>query len=63
MDPWLLGLVSSFLRDEEGQGLAEYALILVLISIIAMAALNAMGLSVVGILTDVNTTLSAISSS
>ena len=30
-------------RDEEGQGLAEYALILALIAIIAIAALTLLG--------------------
>ncbi|MDQ2965508.1 MAG: Flp family type IVb pilin [Chloroflexota bacterium] len=45
---------SLFRRDEEGQGLAEYALILALIAIVAIAALLFMGsqvsdkLSVIG---------------
>jgi pilus assembly protein Flp/PilA len=39
----LLALISSFRRDEEGQGLAEYALILALIAIIAIVALIFLG--------------------
>jgi pilus assembly protein Flp/PilA len=47
-------LLSSIRRDEEGQGLAEYALILALIAIVAIVALIFLGsqisriLSVVG---------------
>ena len=36
-------LTSVLARDEEGQGLAEYALILALIAIIAIAALVFLG--------------------
>jgi pilus assembly protein Flp/PilA len=39
----LLALISSFRRDDEGQGLAEYALILALIAIIAIIALIFLG--------------------
>jgi pilus assembly protein Flp/PilA len=41
---YLSGLISYLLdRDEEGQGLAEYALILVLIAIVAIVALIFLG--------------------
>jgi pilus assembly protein Flp/PilA len=40
-------------RDEEGQGLAEYALILALIAIVAIAALIFLGGQVSGILNTV----------
>ena len=49
-----LSILNSLSRDEEGQGLAEYALILALIAIIAIAALIFLGgeissiLSVIG---------------
>jgi pilus assembly protein Flp/PilA len=43
----------SSLRDEDGQGLAEYALILALIAIIAIAALIFLG-------TQISTILSTI---
>ena len=40
-------------RDEEGQGLAEYALILALIAIVAILALIFLGSQISGILSDV----------
>ena len=44
-------------RDEEGQGLAEYALILALIAIVAIVALIFLGGQVSGILQDVGTAI------
>ena len=35
----MLELVTRFIRDEEGQGLAEYGLILAVVAIFAVAAL------------------------
>jgi pilus assembly protein Flp/PilA len=49
----LLALISSFRNDEEGQGLAEYALILALIAIVAIIALIFLGTQVSTILSDV----------
>ncbi len=49
-----MALINSFLasiRDEEGQGLAEYALILALIAIVAIIALIFLGNQVSDILT------------
>jgi len=43
---------------EEGQGLVEYALILVLVSIVAIAALTALGTNVSNILQSVANHLS-----
>jgi Flp pilus assembly pilin Flp len=52
-----MALVTQFLaairRDEEGQGLAEYALILALIAIVAIIALIFLGTQVSGILSTV----------
>jgi pilus assembly protein Flp/PilA len=48
----LLALISSF-RKDEGQGLAEYALILALIAIIAIIALIFLGGQISSILSDV----------
>ena len=39
----LISSISSPFRDDEGQGLAEYALILVLIALVAIIALIFMG--------------------
>ena len=44
-------------KREEGQGLVEYALILVLVSIVAITALKALGGSITGILNTVANTL------
>ena len=52
----LKGLIASFSRDDEGQGLAEYALILALIAIIAIVALIFLG-------TNISTILSTIGAS
>ena len=49
----LLALISSFRRDDEGQGLAEYALILALIAIVAIIALIFLGSQVSSILSVV----------
>ena len=46
-------------KREEGQGLVEYALILVLVSIVAIGALKALGGSITGILNTVANTLSS----
>ena len=40
-------------RDEEGQGLAEYALILALIAIVAILALVFLGTQISGILSTI----------
>jgi pilus assembly protein Flp/PilA len=49
----LNALISHLRRDEQGQGLAEYALILALIAIIAIAALVFLGNQISGILSTV----------
>ncbi|MBE7518191.1 MAG: Flp family type IVb pilin [Thermoflexaceae bacterium] len=41
-------------RDEEGQGLAEYGLILALISVVCILALTALGTNINGTLGAVN---------
>jgi pilus assembly protein Flp/PilA len=43
MTHWYAWISSFFVRDEEGQGLAEYALILALIAIVAIVALIFLG--------------------
>lgn len=47
------------LRDEEGQGLAEYALILVLVAIVCVAALIFLGGSINNVLSNVGANLNA----
>ena len=50
-------LLASHRRDEEGQGLAEYALILALIAIIAIVALIFLGGQVSTILSKVGSSI------
>ena len=56
-----MALVQKFLaairRDEDGQGLAEYALILALIAIVAIVALIFLGGQVSSILSKVGTSV------
>jgi pilus assembly protein Flp/PilA len=56
-----MALVNMFLaavrRDEEGQGLAEYALILALIAIVAIIALIFLGGQVQTLLSDVGNSI------
>jgi Flp pilus assembly pilin Flp len=49
----LLALISSIRNDDEGQGLAEYALILTLIALVAIIALIFLGTQVSTILDTV----------
>ena len=49
----LNALIASFRREDEGQGLAEYALILALIAIVAIVALIFLGGQVSSILSNV----------
>jgi pilus assembly protein Flp/PilA len=50
-------LISLLRREDEGQGLAEYALILALIAIVAIVALIFLGQQVSGILSTVGTSV------
>jgi pilus assembly protein Flp/PilA len=45
------------MQNEEGQGLVEYALIIVLVSIVAMVALKLLGVTVNGVFNTINTAL------
>jgi pilus assembly protein Flp/PilA len=58
---WALQLVGRVrnLREEEGQALVEYALILALIAVFAIAALQALGGSVASILQQISDSISA----
>jgi pilus assembly protein Flp/PilA len=47
-------------REEAGQGLVEYALILVLVSIVAIATLSLLGVDVSNVFTDVSTEINAV---
>ena len=53
----LHALIASFRKDDEGQGLAEYALILALIAIVAIIALIFLGSQVSTILNTVGSSV------
>ena len=53
----LLDLIPSIRDDNEGQGLAEYALILALIAIVAIVALIFLGGAISSILRNVGTSV------
>ena len=50
-------VIATLRRDDEGQGLAEYALILALIAIVAIVALIFLDQQVSGILSTVGTSV------
>jgi pilus assembly protein Flp/PilA len=54
---WLKNFLGKFSR-EEGQGLVEYALILVLIAIVVIGVLQATGTSIEGIFQTISDALS-----
>jgi pilus assembly protein Flp/PilA len=45
----MMQMIRQFLRRKEGQGMAEYALILALVAVVAIIALNALGPQVSGL--------------
>jgi pilus assembly protein Flp/PilA len=54
--------IFAFYKDEEGQALAEYGLILGLIAVVAIAALTLLGGAITGKLDVVNSALGGSSS-
>ena len=52
------GMFAGMLRDEEGQGLVEYALIIALVSIVAIVILRRLGSSVSRTLNNAASSLS-----
>lgn len=53
----LQGNAMRVLKNEEGQGLVEYALILVLIAIVVLSAVKSVGVQAASTYTNVNTAL------
>jgi|Deesub1362A_J573_1020465.scaffolds.fasta_scaffold00347_42 pilus assembly protein Flp/PilA len=54
----MLNLIKRLFKDEEGQGLVEYGLILALIAVVVIAALVLLGDRVVEIFTNVEQAMS-----
>ncbi|HEU5012831.1 MAG TPA: Flp family type IVb pilin [Roseiflexaceae bacterium] len=50
-------MIRSFFAKEEGQGLVEYALILVLIAIVVIGILSVLGKQVSGVFSNINSGL------
>jgi pilus assembly protein Flp/PilA len=57
MLPYVLAWLSKFDREDEGQGLVEYALIIVLVSIAAIGTLTVLGTTVSGVFTTITNAL------
>ena len=53
-------LLKKFVRDEEGQDLIEYALLAGFISLVAVAAITAVGQGVNGVYNNINTQVRSI---
>jgi pilus assembly protein Flp/PilA len=49
----IVNLLNKLFRNQDGQTLAEYALILVLVAIVAIIALTALGVNIAGVLTNI----------
>jgi pilus assembly protein Flp/PilA len=56
----ILGIIDRFRRHDDGQGLAEYALILALIAIVAIVALLFLGSQISDKLSIVGSTLQSV---
>jgi pilus assembly protein Flp/PilA len=59
MLPYVMAWLSKFDVEEEGQGLVEYALIIVLVSIVSIVMLTLLGQSISGVFESISGTLSA----
>jgi pilus assembly protein Flp/PilA len=57
MLPYVIAWLSQFEREEEGQGLVEYALIIVLVSIASIAALTLLGTTVASVFSTITAAL------
>jgi pilus assembly protein Flp/PilA len=55
----VLNWLAQFQTEEEGQGLVEYALILVLVSVVAIVTLRVLGTDVAAVFTDISGELTA----
>ena len=53
----MLNTYLGFVKSEKGQGLAEYALIIVLIAIAVVGALSGVGSSITDVFGDIETSL------
>jgi len=59
----VMNFLNKFQSDEEGQGMVEYALILVLVSVVAIVILGTVGDNIVGVFTDISSGLGGAATS
>jgi pilus assembly protein Flp/PilA len=52
--------IKNFIREDDGQGMVEYGIILGLVAVFAITALTAMGGDVAGVFDAINTQLTAV---
>lgn len=57
MLPYVMAWLSQFDREDEGQGLVEYALIIVLVSIVSILTLGALGTTISGVFSTITAAL------
>ena len=57
MFSFLTRLLSGIVRNEEGQGVSEYAVLLVLLVLIVVSAVHAIGMNAQQVIDRVNSTL------
>ena len=50
---YFINFIRNFMSKEEGQTLSEYALILVLIAVVAIGAVTLLGTQIVAVLTNI----------
>jgi len=55
----MVNFINRFVRDEEGQDLVEYAMLLAFIALIAIAGVKTLGTTVNGFFSNVATALTA----
>jgi pilus assembly protein Flp/PilA len=56
---YVMNWLSKFDTEDEGQGMVEYALILVLVSVVAIVTLRILGTDVAAIFTSISGSLTA----
>jgi pilus assembly protein Flp/PilA len=54
---FLMNAMARLRDEEEGQGVVEYSLILVLISVVAIAVMETVGINVTGVFTEAGNAL------
>ena len=56
----MMNFIRKFWNDEEGQGMAEYALIIALVAIAVIAALTLLGPQIAAVFTKITTELGKV---